>query len=95
MAAQILAIDFANWPYWQNLWLKFEPTGPIGKIYGQNLSRHKFDPVLQGVPQLSIHLVLVVFSASRARTEVYFTIFQQPRRRRFQNSPYFPPYVKN
>ena len=50
---------------------------------------------LQGVPQLSIPFVLVVFSASRARTEEYFTIFQQPRRCRFQNSPYFPPYLKN
>ena len=50
---------------------------------------------LQGVPQLSSHFVLLVFSASRARTEVHFTIFQQPRRRGFQNSPYFPPYVKN
>ena len=50
---------------------------------------------IQGVPQLSSHFVLVVFSASRARTEEYFTIFQQPRRCRFQNSPYFPPYLKN
>ena len=41
---------------------------------------------LQGVPQLSIHFVLVVFSASSARTDVYFTIFQQPRRWQFQNS---------
>ena len=49
---------------------------------------------VQGVPQLSSHFVLVVFSASRTRSEEYFTIFQQPRRRRFQNSPYFPPYVK-
>ena len=32
-------------------------------------------PILQGVPQLSIHFVLVVFSASRALTEKYFTIF--------------------
>ena len=39
------------------------------------------------------HFVLVVFLASRARTNEYFTIFQQPRRREFQNSPYFPPYV--
>ena len=30
---------------------------------------------VQGVPQLSIHFVLVVFSASRALTEKYFTIF--------------------
>ena len=51
--------------------------------------------LLQGVPQMSIHLVLVVFSASRARSEVYFTIFQQPRRQWFQNSPYFWTYVKN
>ena len=51
--------------------------------------------IIQGVPQLSSHFVLLVFSASRAHTEVHFTIFQQPRRRRFQNSPYFPPYVKN
>ena len=50
---------------------------------------------LQGVPQLSSHFVLLVFSASHAHTEVHFTIFQQPRRRRFQNSPYFPPYIKN
>ena len=50
---------------------------------------------VQGVPQLSIHFVLVVFSASRACTDVHFTILQQPRRRRFQNSPYFPSYVKN
>ena len=35
---------------------------------------------VQGVPQLSIHFVLVVFLASSARTDVYFTIFQQPRR---------------
>ena len=34
---------------------------------------------IQGVPQLTIHFVLVVFSASRARTEEYFTIFQQPK----------------
>ena len=51
--------------------------------------------MVQGVPQLSSHFVLLFFSASRAHTEVHFTIFQQPRRRRFQNSPYFPPYVKN
>ena len=57
-----------------------------------NLAQTMF---LQGVPQLSSHFVLVVFSASRARTEEYFTIFQQPRRRRFQNSPYFPHYLKN
>ena len=50
---------------------------------------------IQGVSQLSSHFVLLVFSASRAHTEVHFTIFQQPRRRGFQNSPYFPPYVKN
>ena len=50
---------------------------------------------VQGVPQLSSHFVLLVFSASHAHTEVHFTIFQQPRRRRFQNSPYFPPYIKN
>ena len=48
---------------------------------------------IQGVPQLSIHFVLVVFSASSARTDVYFTLFQQPMRWQFQNSPYFPPYV--
>ena len=48
---------------------------------------------IQGVPKVSSHFVLVVFSPSRARTEFHFTIFQQPRRR-FQNSPYFPPYVK-
>ena len=35
---------------------------------------------VQGVPQLSSHFVLLVFSASRAHTEVHFTIFQQPRR---------------
>ena len=36
----------------------------------------QYDPEkLQGVPQLSIHFVLVVFSASRALTEKYFTIF--------------------
>ena len=35
---------------------------------------------LQGVPQLSIHFVLVVFLDSSACTDVYFTIFQQPRR---------------
>ena len=51
--------------------------------------------ILQGVPQLSSHFVLLVFSASRARTDVHFTILQQPRKRRFQNSPYFPSYVKN
>ena len=34
---------------------------------------------IQGVPKVSSHFVLVVFSASRACTEVYFTIFQQPR----------------
>ena len=45
---------------------------------------------VQGVPQLSSHFVLLVFSACRAHTEVHFTIFQQPRRRGFQNSPYFP-----
>ena len=61
----------------------------------QLLSVGDKDTNLQGVPQLSSHFVLVVFSASRARTEEYFTIFQQPRRCRFQNSPYFPPYIKN
>ena len=40
--------------------------------------RARLNMVIQGVPQLSIHLVLVVFSASRARTEVYFTIFNSP-----------------
>ena len=30
---------------------------------------------LQGVPQLSSHFDLLVFSASRAQTEVHFTIF--------------------
>ena len=50
---------------------------------------------IQGVPQLSSHSVLLVFSASYDHTVVHFTIFQQPRRRQFQNSPYFPPYFKN
>ena len=39
---------------------------------------------IQGVPQLSSHFVLHFFSAYRTHTEVHFTIFQQPRRRRFQ-----------
>ena len=39
---------------------------------------------IQGVPQLSSHFVLHFFSAYRTHTEVHLTIFQQPRRRRFQ-----------
>ena len=48
-----------------------------------------------GCPTIEYSLCFGCFSASSARTEVYFTIFIQPRRRLFQNSPYFPPYVKN
>ena len=51
--------------------------------------------ILQGVPKLSSHFVLLVFSASHAHTEVHITIFQQARRGRLQNSPYFPLYFKN
>ena len=60
-----------------------------------NILLFRIKHIIQGVPQLSSHFVLLVFSASHAHTEVHFTIFQQPRRRRFQNSPYFPPYIKN
>ena len=69
--------------------------GRAGKIQ-TDVPTHSYTTIyIQGVPKVSSHFVLVVFSASRARTEFHFTIFQQPRRRRFQNSPYFPPYVKN
>ena len=57
----------------------------IGFSYLQSISNIQYPSFhwaiyIQGVPQLSIHFVLVVFSASSARTDVYFTIFQQPRR---------------
>ena len=63
--------------------------------YSSSSSSLSFWSFVQGVPQLSSHFVLHFFSAYRTHTEVHFTIFQQPGRRRFQNSPYFPPYVKN
>ena len=36
MVTQILVIDFAYWPYWQNLWPKFERPWP-STINGQFL----------------------------------------------------------
>ena len=50
----------------------------IEVIYGFFSRESSLVVYIQGVPQLSSHFVLVVFSASRARTEEYFTIFNSP-----------------
>ena len=46
------------------------------RTYATELFLLLYSILLQGVPQLRSHFVLLVFSASRAHTEVHFTIFQ-------------------
>ena len=48
-----------------------------------------------GCPTIEFSLCFACYLGFPCSYRGSFYHFQQPRRRRFQNSPYFPPYVKN
>ena len=48
-----------------------------------------------GCPTIEYSLCFGCFLGFQCSYRCSFYHFSQPRRRRFQNSPYFPPYVKN